>query len=191
MKKQNNKTELVNSTLKKILDNKVDLEPKSPDLPLKDSSWGVIWFDEFYNEERYGDVTFIMSPTYFKVLLQKSIENSKCKDVSFSDGRTTYIKQNSSISIDELLVLENLDKPFYVHDDSGTWLIECHYEGSNYFASSDLMNGIIEELGGSKLIYEEMLESLKDYEVVREIAECEFKYLENVYFRLKSLEKVK
>jgi hypothetical protein len=188
LKKQNNKTVLANSRLNKIQDDKINLESESPNLPLKESSWGVIWFDEFYDEEVYGDITFALSPEYLNLLLLTSLNYTKGKEIFFSDGETTYVKTTATIEVKEIESLEELNKPYYITDESETWIIECHFEGSNYFSNGALMKNIIKSLGGSKLILEKMTESLKEYEGIKNIEKCEFEYLDNVYLKLKEIE---
>jgi len=186
--KQNDKTELANSRLNRIQSDKINFESQSPNLPLKELSWGVIWCDEFYDEEAYGDITFALAPEYLNLLLLTSLNFTKEKEILFSDGSTTYVKTTATLDIKEIECLEELNKPYYITDESESWIIECHFEGSNYFSNGALMKGIIKSLGGSRLIFEKMTKSLKEYEEVRTIEKCEFEYIDNVYLRLNKIE---
>lgn len=189
MKKANSQNKQVKLLIDQVLDKYVNLESNSPELPLKNVGWGVIWFDEFYNENQFGDFTFVMSPKDIITLVDESLRFTRKTFAYVTDCGNTYEVETGSLGDANLIELHNaLHKPFYILDDSLAWFIECHFEGSNFFAKRELMASVIVLFGGAELIYSRMLSSLDEYKAVRDVRLCEYDYLQNVFHKLQEIE---
>lgn len=189
MKKVNDLTSKIKEAVSIILHSYVELEPIPPSLPLKNLKWGNIWFDEFYDENKYGDITFVMSPEKLILLLDLSLTHSGNSVAYFTDGSESIEVLKGTLDVATLESVQSLDYPIFVLDNSSSWFFELNYEGSNFFANQELMKKVVNNLGGTEKIYSEMLDSLNEYKDIRDISECEYEYLTNVKLQLEELTK--
>lgn len=172
-----------------ILSEHVELESVSPALPLKNLDWGNVWFDEFYDEKRYGDVTFAMAPEKLFLLWNLSLTYSGKNSIYFTDGTESIEVSKGDFNIQTLESIQNLNYPIFALDKSNCWFLELNYEGSNFFANQELIKDVVANLGGNEKIYSEMLNSLNEYEDLREISDNEYQYLKNIKIHLEKLAK--
>jgi len=193
----------IGSLLKIIESNILDLKSeKYPLLPIIKDDWGAIWFDEYYNENEYGDMVFPICPNLFERIRGVICANDN-KVVNIVEGTLVYKNKEREFESRRMDILEykwdsfvlnvfNISNPYtppyYVFDDNLNWFFEFGFDGVTFFASAEVMIKVIMEFGGSKEIYNTMMVSHLENEALSGVDKIGREYISNLFKRLVELE---
>jgi len=164
-----------------IISLNVNLDNVAPYLPLKNSKWGVIWFDEYYDMSK--DLTLLMNP----ILLEKIYDVVKRKEkLYFYDGKNV-LHSDDLIDLSDNEQVCSLVLPFYAFDESSEWLLEFHIEGCNFYGNKNYIALVVEQLGGVNEVISMISTSLEEWKAIRPLSENEIEYQDNLNKRLREL----
>lgn len=166
---------------KYLTNNRVDLDQVSPGLPLKASDWGVIWFDEFYDEKH--DVKVLMNPACLSQIEEAVLSHSEKREIYFYDGKRVSVL-NRFIDLSDSDQVYQFVLPFFAFDHTSDWMIEFNLEGCNFYGDKIRINNLVHEIGGVDAIQDMIENSLREWSNVREVSEKESLYYRNLLDRL-------
>jgi hypothetical protein len=164
-----------------LIDKFVNFYPTSPDLPLKVNDWGVVWFDEFYDEKK--DVKLLMNPKCLNLIAEAVLSDIPEKEVYFYDGKSVRVLDHFIDLSDKQQVYE-FCTPFFAFDKTSNWMLEFNVEGCNFYGNKMQINNVVNKIGGLGLIKDMTENSLKEWGNVRVISEKEKLYYRNIFDRL-------